>query len=141
MSTRWCWVLLTGWLGSTWGCSSPNPNVRVLRLPDGRLQVEGPLAGPFKTQAELAESACALMTRQPGASSGTVGIEYCALHYYTPEDGTFHLSYLSDVGGNAQSGSKYCELPRALLDPRHKDIVILAAPIPTRTTGDSRKRT
>lgn len=118
-------VFLLGlWVGG-WGCASSNPNVRVRRLPDGRLQVEGPLAGPFQTQEELAEKACWLMTSQPGAANGYQGMEYCALHYYVPEDRAFYLSYLSDVGGSPQSGTKYCEIPRTLLDPTHKDIVIL----------------
>ncbi len=118
-------MFLLGLLGGLWGCTSANPNVRVRRLPDGRLQVEGPLAGPFKTQEELAESACRLMTSQPGASNSRHGVEYCALHYFVKEEAAFYLSYLSNVGNDAQGGAKYCELPRALLDPMHKDVLIL----------------
>lgn len=81
--------------------------------------------GPFKTEEEMAEAACTRLTSQPGASNGAYGFEYCALHYYAQEDAAFFLSYLSDVGGTAAGGVKYCEIPRALLDVEHKDVVIL----------------
>lgn len=32
------------------------------------------------------------MTRQPGASNGAYGFEYCALHYYSETEGAFFLS-------------------------------------------------
>ena len=107
------------------GCSAPNPNVRVSRLADGRLQVEGPLAGPFKNTEELAEAACELMTRQPGASGGLHGFEYCALHYYSPNVGAYFLSYLSDIRDKLDSRTaKTCAMPRALHDPLHEDAII-----------------
>lgn len=83
------------------------------------------MLGPFKSEAEMAQAACARMTSQPGASNGAYGFEYCALHYYSVEEDAFFLSYLSDVGGSGSGGTKYCELPRALLDVEHKDVVIL----------------
>jgi hypothetical protein len=107
------------------GCYRPNPNVRVQRLPEGRLQVEGPLAGPYKTLEALAERACSLMTQQPGASNGAYGFEYCALHYHSAAADGYFLSYLSDIGGNKRGGRKYCELPTVLDDPTHVDAVIL----------------
>jgi len=112
-------------VGVVLGCSASDPNVRVRRLEDGRLEVDGPLAGPFKTTEELAERACVLMTSQPGASNGLYGFEYCALHYYSSQDDSYFLSYLSDIGGSRASGQKFCELPRALDDPGHTDAVIL----------------
>jgi hypothetical protein len=118
------WVVL--WLlGGTLGCSAPNPNVRVRRMENGFLQVEGPLAGPYKKTEELAASACEIMTRQPGASNGAYGFEYCALHYYSGAEDAFFLSYLSDIGGNKEGGTKFCEMPRFLDDPKHKDAIIL----------------
>jgi hypothetical protein len=68
MLTRFLWIILLG-LGGPWGCSPPNPWVKVVVLDDGRLQVDGPSAGPFDTKEVLAENACKLMTLQPGASS------------------------------------------------------------------------
>jgi hypothetical protein len=65
------------------------------------------------------------MTRQPGASNGAYGFEYCALHYYSGTDDAFFLSYLSDIGGTKEGGRKYCRLPRNLDDPSHEDAVIL----------------
>jgi len=118
-------VVLLLLLGSTWGCSTPNPNVRVRRTADGRLQVDGPLAGPFKTPEELAASTCEIMTRQPGAANGAYGFEYCALHYYSGTEDAFFLSYLSDIGGAKEGGKKYCRIPRSLDDPSHEDAVIL----------------
>ncbi|MCY1075454.1 hypothetical protein [Archangium lansingense] len=116
------------WLvGGSWGCSAPNPNVRVHRREDGWLQVAGPLAGPFKTSEELAANACEIMTRQPGASNGAYGFEYCALHYYSGAEDAFFLSYLSDIGGTKEGGRKFCEMPRSLDDPEHKDAIILGA--------------
>lgn len=125
MPTRAVWWVLLSLLCSMWGCASANPDVRVRRLPDGRLQVEGPMLGPFKTEEEMAGAACERMTSQPGASNGAYGFEYCALHYYVEEDDAFFLSYLSDVGGTAAGGAKYCEIPRALLDVEHKNVVII----------------
>ncbi|HEX5754278.1 MAG TPA: hypothetical protein VFZ09_49300 [Archangium sp.] len=124
MSRRCCWMLL--WLvGSAWGCSAPNPHVRVRRMEDGRLQVDGPLAGPFKTSEELATNACEIMTRQPGASNGAYGFEYCALHYYSGVENAFFLSYLSDIGGTKAGGRKFCELPSVVDDPEHRESIIL----------------
>ncbi|HSP79937.1 MAG TPA: hypothetical protein VLQ93_15500 [Myxococcaceae bacterium] len=117
--------VLLGLMGVALGCTSPNPNVRVRRLQSGRLQVQGPLAGPFKTLEELAENACELMTSQPGAANGVHGFEYCALHYYSQADDAFFLSYLSDVRGRADSAEKSCSLPTELDDPNHEDALIL----------------
>lgn len=81
MSTRLLCGILMALLGGTLGCST-NPNLRARRLPDGRIEVEGPMAGPYKTKEELAMNACQFMTSQGGASGGTDGSEYCALHYF-----------------------------------------------------------
>lgn len=116
-----CWAVLLGLLG----CSTPNPNVRVRRLPHGPLQVDGPLLGPFKTLEELAANACTLMTSQPGASTGQLGVEYCALYYYSVEDEAYFLSYLSNINGDMPSGVKACTVPRELNDARHKSAIIL----------------
>lgn len=119
-------VLLSLLLGQLWqGCSTPNPNVRVRRLNDGRLQVDGPLSGPFNNLEALADSACSLMTSQPAASTGKVGFEYCALYYYSIEDKAFFLSYLSDVAGNLEGGKKFCEVPRALHELNQKTAILL----------------
>ncbi len=118
-------LLLVGvWVGVL-GCGS-NPNIRVQRLPDGRLQVEGPMAGPFKTAEELAVTACDLMTRQGGATGGLDGSEYCALHYYSPAEDGYFLSYLSDIKNALDTrGVKSCALPLVLNDPAHLDALIL----------------
>ncbi len=125
MLRSFCWVFLLGLVGSTWGCSAPNPNVQVRRMEDGFLQVKGPLAGPYKTTEELAAGACEIMTRQPGASNGAYGFEYCALFYYSRTEDAFFLSHLSDIGGARDGGKKYCEMPRSLDDSEHKDAIIL----------------
>ena len=54
-------------LGIIMGCGT-NPNVRVHRRPDGLLEVDGPLAGPFRNTEELAANACKIMTSQGGQS-------------------------------------------------------------------------
>jgi hypothetical protein len=126
MTMRLVWFVLAG-LAGAWGCTTQNPWVRVVVLDDGRLRVDGPAAGPFDTQEELAESACKLMTSQPGASSlhGKMGKEYCALWYFSREDGKYYLSYLSDIGGDRQSGVKYCTVPRALNELAQRSALIL----------------
>lgn len=125
MVKRYWRLVLLLLMATPWGCSAPNPNVRVRRLENGRLQVKGPLAGPFRKTEELAAAACEIMTRQPGAANGVYGFEYCALHYYSDTAQAFFLSYLSDVAGNGAGGRKYCELPRFLDDPEHQDAIIL----------------
>jgi hypothetical protein len=118
-----CAVLLLCVLG--WGCAG-NPNVRVRRLEDGRLQVAGPWAGPFQNLETLATKACELVTRQPGASNGRYGSEYFALYYYSPRDKALFLSYLSDVRGSLDSSEqKSCTLPTALSDPAREDAILL----------------
>lgn len=106
-------------------CSTPNPNVRAHRLPDGRVEVEGPLAGPFQTTEELAEKSCAIMTNQPGASSGAYGSEYCALYYYSRSSDGYFLSYLSDIKNRLDSELKTCVVPSSLKDQEHRDAIIL----------------
>lgn len=118
-------LILLGLLGVLVGCSTPNPDVRVRRLTDGRLQVDGPLAGPFKTREEFASRACEIMTRQPGASNGRIGFEYCALSYYAQEEQAFFLSYLSDVNGEKPGGRKFCEVPQALNELGQRRVIVL----------------
>jgi hypothetical protein len=117
-------VFLLCLLGGTWSCTT-NPNVRVRRLDNGLLQVDGPLAGPFPTLEALATNACELMTNQPGASNGIHGFEYCALYYHSQKSGGYFLSYLSDIKGRQDSAEKSCSLPNALSDPNHDDALIL----------------
>ncbi|MCP3139992.1 hypothetical protein [Pyxidicoccus xibeiensis] len=105
-------ALLAGGLES--GCATPNPLIKVMRLPNGMLRVDGPAAGPFSGTEDLAAQACELMTRQPGASSGRLGKEYCALWYYSVEEKAYFLSYLSDFGREDANGVKACEVPLAL---------------------------
>nr|WP_225937680.1 hypothetical protein [Myxococcus sp. RHSTA-1-4] len=105
-------VLLTGGFG--WGCGTPNPLIRVVRMPNGMLRVDGPAAGPFEGTEELATHACELMTRQPGATNRRLGEEYCALSYYSIEEKAYFLSYFSDFSREDSSGVKACEVPLAL---------------------------
>ncbi|MCY1030349.1 hypothetical protein OV207_02690 [Corallococcus sp. BB11-1] len=129
MSARsqvWClkvWCLM----GLLLGCAMPNPAVRVQELADGSLQVEGPLAGPFKGTEALAAAACELMTAQPGADAthGQRGKEYCALHYYSEQEQGYFLSFLSDIGGDGPDGRKYCLVPRKLDELGHRRVVLL----------------
>ncbi len=109
------WVL-AGAAAGTLACATPNPNVRAVRLSNGIIQVDGPLAGPFKTTEELASNGCELMTSQPGAGAmhGKLGKEYCALHYYSQDDQSYYLTYLSDIGGDGPDGTKYCNVPKAI---------------------------
>lgn len=120
-------LIIVGVLISLLGCSASNPHVRVSRRSDGRLEVEGPLAGPFLTTEELAAHACDLMTRQPGADArhGKYGVEYCALHYYAAEDKTYYLSYLSNIGGDGGNGSKFCSVPSSLHSLKKGEVIIL----------------
>ena len=107
------------------GCA-PNPNIRVRRMENGLLQVDGPLAGPFPDTETLAAQACELMTAQGGASAGLMGSEYCALHYYVPDEGAYYLSYLSDVKRQFDTtAQKTCEMPGSVTDPRHLNAIIL----------------
>ncbi len=102
-----------------------NPNIRVRRLESGRLQVDGPMAGPFKTTEELASKGCEVMTRQGGASGGVAGSEYCALNYYAPDEDAFYMSYLSDVRERPDTRqAKTCSMPQALNDPARVDAII-----------------
>ncbi|RKG73968.1 hypothetical protein D7W82_38485 [Corallococcus sp. CA049B] len=119
------WAVPWAWAALMVACSTPNPDVRVRELPDGQLQVTGPLAGPFPTVEELAGNACEIMTRQPGASSGDYGMEYCALVYYSGAEDAYYLSHLSDVQGTSVGRTKSCLVPTKLDDPRHLDAVIL----------------
>lgn len=125
MSTRLLCAILLGLLGGPLGCS-PNPNLRARRLSDGRLQVEGPLAGPYKTKEELAVEACKIMTSQGGATGGYEGSEYCALHYFSPSLEAYYLSYLSDIKDKPNTKDiKSCTVPLALDDPNHLDAIII----------------
>ncbi|ATB28630.1 hypothetical protein [Melittangium boletus] len=121
--TRWI-VLLTMSL-ELLGCADANPNVRARRLPDGHIQVDGPLAGPYDSLEELAERSCDLMTGQPGATHGAHGFEYCALFYRSAEEGSYYLSYLSDIRGNLDPVVKTCSLPTRLNDPAHAKTLLL----------------
>jgi hypothetical protein len=94
-------------------------------MQDGSIKVEGPLVGPYPTLEELATNACELMTRQPGASNGPYGFEYCALNYYSPQEKAYFLSYLSDFKNRADTDTKTCALPRLLNDPKHRDAIIV----------------
>ncbi|RYZ36462.1 MAG: hypothetical protein EOO71_31705 [Myxococcaceae bacterium] len=96
------------------------------RTDDGRLQVDGPLAGPFPDTETLAASTCELMTSQGGASAGLEGSEYCALHYYAPDEGAYYLSYLSDVKGRFDTNAqKTCEMPGSVNDPMRWNAIIV----------------
>ncbi|WP_240486746.1 hypothetical protein [Hyalangium minutum] len=112
-------------IGSVLTCSSPNPNLRATRLPDGSIEVKGPLAGPFSTLEALAMNACAIVTSQPGASNGVYGFEYCALNYYSPQEKAYFLSYLSDFKNRPDTTTKTCALPRLLDDAGHRDAIII----------------
>ncbi len=112
-------------IGLLLACSSTNPNLRASRMPDGSIKVEGPLAGPFRTLEELAMNACEIMTRQPGASNGIYGFEYCALNYYSPQENAYFLSYLSDFRDKPDTTTKTCALPKLLDDPIHTDAIIV----------------
>jgi hypothetical protein len=133
---RSLWAIPWVWVVVVMGCSSPNPAVRYRKLPGGGLEVDGPLAGPFKSLEALAEHSCELMTGQPGASSGRYGLEYCALHYFSRQEQAYYLSYLSDFGGNRPNGDKYCYIPSALNDPAHPDALILGG---NHTHAENRK--
>ncbi|MFL5344040.1 MAG: hypothetical protein ACJ8AT_04570 [Hyalangium sp.] len=125
MSTRLLCGILLALLGGTPGCST-NPNLRARRLPDGRIEVEGPMAGPYKTKEALAMNACQLMTSQGGAAGGSEGSEYCALHYFSPNENAYYLSYLSDIKDRPSSKDvKTCVIPLALNDPHHLDAIII----------------
>jgi hypothetical protein len=108
------------------GQQSLRQDEQTSRRADGRIEVEGPLAGPFKKTEELAAHACDLMTRQPGADArhGKHGVEYCALHYYAAEEDTYYLSYLSDIGGDGAGGSKFCKVPSSLHDLKRGEVII-----------------
>ena len=122
--SRRCWhiVVFAVLVPALLSCTTENPNIRVKRLPNDRLQVAGPLMGPYSSLEELAENACKLVIQQPGAAHGRYGFEYCGL-YYRAEGAYFH-SYLSDIG-DGWGNMKYCEVPQELDDPSHPDAIIL----------------
>ena len=117
-------VLLWALVWGVGGCAS-NPHVKVRRMENGLLRVDGPLAGPFERLEELAANACELMTNEPGASNGMYGSEYCALYYYSPSEKRYFLSYLSDIKSSLNTETKSCELPRSVDDARHPDGLVL----------------
>jgi hypothetical protein len=118
-------MLLLSLFGGPWGCAT-NPNVRVRRLDNGLLRVDGPMAGPYPTLEALATNACELMTSQPGASNGSYGSEYCALYYHSTSGGGYFLSYLSDIKSKLDSlNVKSCAIPTSLSDPIHEDAILL----------------
>jgi hypothetical protein len=124
MPMRFRRVTLLALAGGLLGCGT-NPNIRVHRLESGRLQVDGPMAGPFKTTEELAAAGCDIMTRQGGASGGVQGSEYCALNYYAPDEHAFYMSYLSDIRERQDTReAKTCSMPQALNDPTRVDALI-----------------
>jgi hypothetical protein len=123
--SRWRWLPLLAVVELLTGCAT-NPNVRVRRLPNSALQVDGPLAGPYPKLEDLAASACELMTSQPGASNGRHGFEYCALYYHSAKGGGYFLSYLSDIRSKMDSTDvKSCSLPTSLSDPDNGDAILL----------------
>ena len=117
-------ILLLGAVELLAGCAT-NPNVRVRRLDNGALQVDGPLAGPYLRLEELAASVCELMTNQPGASNGRYGSEYCALYYHSENGGGYFLSYLSDIKNTLDGDNKSCAIPTRLQAPIHQDALTL----------------
>lgn len=121
MKSYWLTLLLLG----IFGCSTPNLNVQARRLPDGRVEVKGPLAGPFDTSEGLAGHACGLMTRQPGASGGMQGVEYCALYYFSRAGGGYFLSHLSNIRSRLDTTIKSCVVPAVLDDKENLDAVVL----------------
>jgi hypothetical protein len=125
MPTRFDRIVVLGLLmAGVIGCAA-NPNVRARRLPDKRIQVDGPLAGPFKTTAALATRACEIMTSQGGASAGNEGSEYCAVHYYSSAEDSYYLSYLSDIKSKLDTRQqKTCEMPRVLNDVLRPDAIV-----------------
>jgi hypothetical protein len=123
---RLCCAILLALLWGQLGCAR-NPNLRAHRAPDGRLTVEGPMAGPFKTTEEMAAHACEIMTSQSGAASGMHGTEYCALSYYAPDEEAFYLSYLSDFKDRQDTrDEKTCSMPEAIHDPKRLNAIITA---------------
>jgi hypothetical protein len=66
------------------------------------------------------------MTREPGASNGNYGFEYCALNYYSPTESAYFLSYLSTFKKKLDSATtKTCSMPTVLDDPSHQDAIIV----------------
>lgn len=113
-------------VGCMMNCAAPNPHVRAKRLPDGSIQVEGPLAGPYPTLEELAVNACELMTGEPGASNGSYGFEYCALNYFSKAENAYFLSYLSTFKKSLDSATtKTCLMPTSVDAPAHPDALIV----------------
>jgi hypothetical protein len=65
------------------------------------------------------------MTSQGGASGGSEGSEYCAIHYYSSDEDAYFLSYLSDIRSRLDTRQqKTCELPRALNDLLRPDAIV-----------------
>jgi hypothetical protein len=64
---------------------------------------------------------------EPGRrNGGSDGSEYCALHYFSPNENAYYLSYLSDIKDRPNSKDiKTCVIPLALNDPNHLDAIII----------------
>jgi hypothetical protein len=113
-------------LNGLWGCSSVGLEVRAQRGSNGVIRYEGPLAGPHKTYAQMAETLCKHMTARRDANTGTAPLGYCAGNFHSPEDNTFFISQIVEMTGSPEEGARSCALSRELLNPENtKEVVFL----------------
>ena len=84
----------------------------------GGIVVEGPLAGPFATPDGVVD-ALPLLLEQPGATDGSLGLEYCSVIYRRPNEQQWYLSKLSGIRRTSleRDGLKSCEAIDEVRDP------------------------
>jgi hypothetical protein len=101
-------VLVLLAMGGAWGCAHTNLEIQAHRLPNGRIQYMGPLAGPYGDFRKLAEAVCETISTQPGVTNGSHHWGYCAPYFYSPEAHGFFISDFADAEGASDSPEKAC---------------------------------
>jgi hypothetical protein len=117
-------------LGGLWGCARSASNIdfriRPRQMPQGGVQYEGPMAGPYDSFTEMAETACERMSARPTTPSGVPPLGYCALFFSMPEDSRkWSFSYFASLDGNAGSMERTCVLPEDPASPDDKSVLQL----------------
>jgi hypothetical protein len=117
-------------LGGLWGCANNAGNIdfrlRPQRMPQGGVQYEGPMAGPYRSFTEMAETACERMSARPTAPNGIPPLGYCALFFNMPEDSRkWSFSHIAGMDGDAGGMERACALPEDPANPDDKSVLQL----------------
>ncbi len=117
-------------LSNTWGCATISNNhsnsleIRVRDDPNGPVQFEGPLAGPFDAMENWVEASCKSMMAQHASDTSILG--YCALTFISAEAGEkWFISHITRLNGDPSTAERSCSIPRNLLKPEEKEVLAL----------------